>query len=84
MALKVLDLNDIATGKLDRESFAQKLSAMDWNQYDDAEVAIRGCAPTWAHLMVAGRLFGRVKQLSFLMDDGKTGVPIEVFKSKSG
>lgn len=77
--VQILDLNDIAKGKLDRESFSQKLSAIDWKQYDGAEVAIKGCAPTWAHLLVAGRLFPRVKKLSFLMDDGKGGVPIEVF-----
>ena len=79
--MKILDLNEIASGKLDRESFTQKLSVIDWKQYDGQEVAIKGCAPTWAHLMVAGNLFKRVTKLNFLMDDGKGGVPIEVFKS---
>jgi len=77
--LLVLNLNEVAQGKLDREGFSAKLSQIDWGKYDGADVAIRGCAPTWAHLMVAGRLFGKVKSLSFLMDDGKGGVPIQIF-----
>ena len=80
MPATILDLNDIAKGKLDRESFSEKLGHIDWGQYDGQDVAIKGCAPTWAHLMVAGRLFGRVAKLNFLMDDGKGGVPIPVFE----
>ncbi|MBI4386339.1 MAG: hypothetical protein HY551_03055, partial [Elusimicrobia bacterium] len=71
-----------AAGKLDREGFQAKLGGVEWAQYDGQDVAIRGCAPTWAHLMVAGRLFGRVRSLSFLMDDSKGGVPIEVFSRR--
>jgi len=76
-----LDLNDIASGKVELSSFKSKLDALDLSTYQNKEVQVRGCAPTWAHLLVAGRLFGKVKRLEFLMDDGKEGVPVEVYNS---
>lgn len=79
--MKIFDLNEVAEGKLDRESFAKRLSDIDWSLYDGQDVGLRGCAPTWAHLMVAANLFKRVKKLSFVMDDGKGGVPIDVFRA---
>ncbi len=74
-----LDLNDISQGKVELGSFKSKLDAFDLSVYHGKEVQIKGCAPTWAHLLVAGRLFGKVKRLEFLMDDGKGGVPLEVY-----
>ena len=78
---KVLDLNDIATGKVEFKSFAQKLESVDWDSYRGQEVQIKGCAPTWAHLLVAGRLFGRAAKVEFLMDDRQGAVPIEIYKA---
>ena len=78
---KILDLNDIATGKVELKTFQEKLEAMDWDAYQGEEVQIKGCAPTWAHLLVAGRLFGRARKVEFLMDDRQGAIPIEVFKS---
>lgn len=75
----VIDLNDIANGKVELSSFRSKLENLDLSTYHGKEVQVRGCAPTWAHLLVAGRLFGKVKRLEFLMDDGKQGVPVEVY-----
>lgn len=76
-----LDLSDIAPGKIDVKGFAAKLAAYDLKPYEGRHVLIRGCAPTWAHLMVAGRLIGRVPALDFLIDDGKSGIPVEVFRA---
>jgi hypothetical protein len=74
-----LDLNDIASGKVELGTFKMKLEKLDLSSYEGKEVQVRGCAPTWAHLLVAGRLFGKVKRLEFLMDDGKEGIPVEVY-----
>lgn len=74
----VLDLNDIAKGKVELISFKTKLDKMDFTAFQNQEVQVKGCAPTWAHLLVAGKLFGKVKSLEFLMDDGKGGIAIDV------
>ena len=77
----ILDLNDISKGKVELGSFKVKLDGLDLSGYHGKHVQIKGCAPTWAHLLVAGRLFGKVGKLEFLLDDGKAGVPIEVYTS---
>jgi hypothetical protein len=41
-------------------------------------VHLVGCAPTWAHLLVAGKLFPVVAKLDFVIDDGKDGKPVEI------
>lgn len=76
----VLDLNDIAKGKIDVAGFRAKLDAYDLTKYDGKHVQLRGCAPTWAHLMVATKLAGRVTGLDFLIDDGKSGIPVEIHR----
>jgi hypothetical protein len=75
-----LDLNQIAPGKIDVAGFREKLGAFDLEPYAGQHVQLRGCAPTWAHLMVAARLLGRVRALDFLIDDGKSGITVEVFR----
>lgn len=75
-----LDLNDIAAGKVELSSFREKLSALDLAPYQGKHVQITGCAPTWAHLLVAGKLFPIVSALDFLIDDGKEGKPVEVLR----
>ena len=74
----VLDLNDIASGKVELASFQQKVAALDLNSYQGKHVQLTGCAPTWAHLLVAGRLFPVVGALDFVIDDGKDGKPVSV------
>jgi len=81
---KILDLNELADGgKVELSSFEEKLRSVDWDSFRDQVVQIKGCAPIWAHLMVAGRLFGKASRVEFLMDDRQGGVPIEVFTTKS-
>lgn len=75
-----LDLNDIAAGKVELATFQQKLSAFDISTYKGKHVQISGCAPTWAHLLVAGKLFPIVSGLDFVIDDGKEGKVVEFFK----
>lgn len=73
-----LDLNDIASGKVELASFQQKVSALDVSAYQGKHVQLTGCAPTWAHLLVAGKLFPVVGALDFVIDDGKDGKPVSV------
>lgn len=77
----LLDLNDIASGKIDVAGFKAKLEGFDLSPYTGQHVQIKGCAPTWAHLMVAARLLGKVQALDFLIDDGKNGITVEIFRS---
>lgn len=63
-------------------SFEEKLSKHDFSPYKGKHVQIKGCAPTWAHLLVAGKLFSIASGLDFILDDGKEGKVIEVFKEK--
>jgi len=73
-----LDLNDIASGKVELSSFQQKVSSLDISPYKGKHVQLVGCAPTWAHLLVAGRLFRIVSALDFVIDDGKEGKVVPV------
>lgn len=75
-----LDLNDLASGKVELASFTQKVSTLDIGPYKGRHVQLAGCAPTWAHLLVAGKLFPVVSALDFLIDDGKDGKVVEVLK----
>ena len=71
-----LDLNDLASGKVELSSFQSKVDSIDFSPYQGKHVRLSGCAPTWAHLLVAAKLFPLVTTLDFLLDDGKEGRPI--------
>ena len=73
-----LDLNDLASGKVELSSFQSKINSMDFSTYQGKHVRLSGCAPTWAHLLVAAKLFPLVSTLDFLLDDGKEGRPISL------
>ena len=75
-----LDLNDIASGKVELASFQEKVSNLDVSAYKDKHVQLVGCAPTWAHLLVAGKLFPIVSALDFVIDDGKAGKPVSILQ----
>ena len=74
----VLDLNDIASGKVELASFQQKVQSLDITPYRNQHVQLTGCAPTWAHLLVAAKLSPVVSGLDFVIDDGKDGKVIEI------
>lgn len=74
-----IDLNDIATGKVELASFTEKLKTLDISSYQGKRVQLAGCAPTWAHLLVAAKLFPIVSGLDFILDDGKDGKTIPFF-----
>lgn len=75
-----IDLNDIASGKVELATFQQKVNSLDTSSYQGKHVQLTGCAPTWAHLLVAGKLFPIVSGLDFVIDDGKDGKVVEVVK----
>ena len=78
--MTTIDVLDLSGGKVEYASFASKLEGIDWSQYAGQDVQLKGCAPTWAHLLVAGKLFGKAAKVQFLADDRKGGTPIEIFK----
>lgn len=75
----VIDLNDLFPAKASVQIVQEKLSRWDVTPYKDKSVQIRGCSPTWAHLIVAGKLFGTVASIDFLLDDAKDGIPIQIY-----
>ncbi len=79
MEIVVLDLNDIFPPKSSVQTVQSKISQWDTAPYKDKHVQLKGCSPTWAHLIVAGRLFGTASAIDFIMDDGKGGVPVPVY-----
>ncbi len=76
----VIDLNDLFPVKASVIDVQAKISQWDTSAYQGKEVQIRGCSPTWAHLIVAGKLFGTAASIDFLMDDAKGGVSIPVYR----
>ena len=73
-----LDLNDIASGKVELATFQKIVKSLDVSSYQGKHVQLTGCAPTWAHLLVAGRLFPIVSGLDFVIDDGKDGKVVQI------
>lgn len=73
-----LDPADIAGGRVEFSSFPSKVAALDIEQYRGKHVQLEGCSPTWAHLLVAGKLLPVVSGLDFLIDDGKEGKAVGI------
>lgn len=75
-----LDPSDVAGGRVEFASFPEKLAAFNVETYAGKHVQLEGCSPTWAHLLVAGKLFGYAAAIDFIIDDGKGGKVVEVFR----
>lgn len=78
---RCFDMNTVFPGKADPQTFPAKIAAHDFSVYQGQHVQLRGCAPSWAHLLVAAQLLPRVARLDFLLDDGHGGQVIPVFTS---
>lgn len=74
----VLDLNSIVSGPVGIENFKSAVEAFDFSPYYDKHIQLRGCAPSWAFLMVYEKLSSHVFAVDYLLDDGKRGVPIVI------
>jgi hypothetical protein len=80
----VVNLNDLLEPgcRVDLATFPRIVKGLDTSPYAGKHVQLKGCAPTWAHLMVAGHLFDSVKSIDFLIDDGKLGKSVRVYSKK--
>lgn len=80
MQIMQFDMNSEFPGRADMLSFPEKISGHDFTPWSGKHVQLRGCAPTWAHLLVAAQLLPIVGQLDFMIDDGGEGkvVPISM------
>ena len=63
-------LNDFLDDGILREKvFRQKVADIDWSQYSDKRVLIKGCSevpiPTWAYLIIAAKLTKHTSKIYF-------------------
>ena len=75
----VIDLNDLFPAKTSPQAVQEKVAQWDVSPYKDKYVQIKGCSPTWAHLLVAGKLFGTASSIDFVLDDAKGGISIPIY-----
>lgn len=75
----VIDLNELFPAKVSVQTVLERVSQWDVSPYKDKPVQIKGCSPTWAHLIVAGKLFGVVSSIDFLLDDAKGGISVPIY-----
>ena len=75
-----LDPSDIAGGRVEFASFPDKVAQFNLETYRGKHVQLEGCSPTWAHLLVAGKLFSIAAAVDFIVDDGKGGKIVEVLR----
>ena len=73
MDVMLFDMNVVFPGKVVAEDFSAQVAALDFTPYSDKQVQLRGCAPSWAHLLVAAKLLPIVARLEFIIDDGNEG-----------
>lgn len=82
-APEILDLNTLTEGPIKLQAFTERVAKLNVAPYAGKHVQLKGCAPTWAHLMVAGKLVGTARSIDFLLDDKKGALPIEVYRAPS-
>ena len=68
--METIFLNDFLDGEILREKvFREKVANIDWSQYADKWVLIKGCSevpiPTWAYLILTAELAQFVKRIYF-------------------
>ena len=68
--IKTIDLNDfLSDGIIKEEKFKKKLNTINWVEFSNDRVLIKGCAsvpvPTWAYMMITARLTKYAKQVLY-------------------
>ena len=68
--MKTIYLNDfLDDGILKEKIFREKVANIDWSQYSNKRVLIKGCSevpvPTWAYLILTAELAQFVKRIYF-------------------
>ena len=81
--MKTILLDDFVDGGIIREkSFRQKVAEMDFEQYRDQKVIIKGCAdvviPTWAYLILTANLAQVAEKLYY----GEPRYAVKIFNRK--
>ena len=68
-------------GIIKEKSFREKVSAINWQDYNSKRVMIKGCTsvpvPTWAYLIIAAKLTRYAKRIYF----GEPCSAIDIFKN---
>ena len=81
--MKTILLDDFVDGGIIREkSFRKKVAEMDFEQYRDQKVIIKGCAdvviPTWAYLILTANLAQVAEKLYY----GEPRYAVKIFNRK--
>jgi hypothetical protein len=68
--VETIFLNDFLDGGILKEKvFREKVTTIDWSQYADKRVLIKGCSevpiPTWAFLILTAQLAQYVERIYF-------------------
>lgn len=68
--METIFLNDFLDGGILKEKvFRKKVATIDWSQYADKRVLIKGCSevpiPTWAFLILTAQLAQYVERIYF-------------------
>ena len=68
--METIFLNDFLDGGILKEKvFREKVATIDWSQYADKRVLIKGCSevpiPTWAFLILTAQLAQSVERIYF-------------------
>ncbi len=68
--METIFLNDFLDGDILKEKvFREKVATIDWSQYADKRVLIKGCSevpiPTWAFLILTAQLAQYVERIYF-------------------
>lgn len=79
--MEIFDLTTLAQdGTLQEDFFRQALETLDWTEYRNQDVLIKGCAeipiPTWAYLAVGVRLAQYARKVFY----GEIKNPIPIFE----
>jgi hypothetical protein len=59
------------SGKVSDQSVKAKLPQLNPETYRGKHVVVKGCAPTWAVMLIQHKLEGVAAHLSFALFDGK-------------
>ena len=79
--MKTVALDDFLTeGILIEKNFRKKVSEIEWNNYEDENVLVKGCSqapiPTWAYLIITSKLTKYARKIYF----GEARRAIEIYK----
>lgn len=68
----LFDLGIFMEGLSTPEELGKKLAKEDLSKFKDKIVQLRGCAPTWAYMILSHRFEGIAKGVEFRLADGKS------------